>query len=278
MTFNIQAAIAQAAQTTPDMNQAVKGGGGTYTPPPEGIARARFVGYYELGEQLIQVPGKPDQWKPGVRLVFELSGGKYAPKVTDSGPVPIRISIDVSYSLNEKAWFYKIFKQMNWAGKAKHIAELLGSAYLVTIHHKKDDQGKVKYATLKGPAGYSIAPPQQYDALTETTTDIPVDPPITKLGLFLWDYATKEMWDSIFIDGEYEEGKSKNVIQNEIKKAKNFIGSPIHSLLVSGTAEGLELGGGKAPTNPDDPSVGATPQPAVTPPSTGLADPLAGLQ
>jgi hypothetical protein len=277
MTFDIKSAIAQAATTTPDMNVAQKGGGGAYTPPPEGVARARFVGYYELGDQTIKIPGKPDVVKPGVRLVFELSGGKYAPKVTDNGPIPLRISIDVSYSLNEKAWFYKIFKQMNWAGKAKHIAELLGEAYLVTIYHIKDAEGKVKYASLKGPAGYNIQPPQQYDAISETTTPIPVDPPITKLGLFLWGYPSKEMWDSIYIDGAYDDGKSKNVIQNEIKAAVNFQGSPIHVLLSSGTTSGLELGGGKAPTTPDDPSVGATPQPTNPAASTGLADPLAGL-
>jgi len=47
----------------------------------------------------------------------------------------------------------------------------------------------------------------------------------------VWDAATKEMWDSLFIDGEYEDGKTKNVFQEIITKAKNFPGSPIHSIL-----------------------------------------------
>jgi hypothetical protein len=66
--------------------------------------------------------------------------------------------------------------------------------------------------------------------------------------VFLWDYACQEMWDTIFIDGEYEAreaepakdgkparaavpAKSKNKFQLMIKKALNFQGSPMQKIL-----------------------------------------------
>ena len=57
-----------------------------------------------------------------------------------------------------------------------------------------------------------------------------------------------EQWGGLFVEGEYPErkndkgevtapAKSKNVMQNKIKSAVNFIGSPIHTLLVAGGAK-----------------------------------------
>ena len=58
--------------------------------------------------------------------------------------------------------------------------------------------------------------------------------------LMLWDFVTKEQWDSIFIDGTVmrkkedgtEEEVSKNWLQLDImQKATDFEGSPLHDLL-----------------------------------------------
>jgi hypothetical protein len=71
------------------------------------------------------------------------------------------------------------------------------------------------------------------------------------LRLFLWAQASREMWDSLYIEGQYDEkkdektgkviypAKSKNVIQEKIKAAKNFVGSPLADIL--GTEELLTL-------------------------------------
>jgi hypothetical protein len=265
MTFDISSAIAAAKATAPNMTEAQKGGG-TYVPPAAGIVRCRFIAYYELGNHTQKVTGKPDQKKDMARLVFELSGPGHEPKPSDKGPIPERLSIDVPYSLNEKAHFFKLFSVMNWEHKATHIAELLGGEYLAEVIHvaSKSDATKV-YASLKGPNGYTIKAPQYVDPLTATTVRVPVDPAITPLSIFLWNNPSKAMWDSIYIDGEYEEGKSKNVIQEKIMAANNFIGSPIHQIIASGTETGMVLGAS---------------QPQPTPPANAAAqaDPLAGLQ
>lgn len=245
-----------AAATAHNMNEAQKGGGGgDYTPPAEGIARARLVGYIETGIHEKNVgAGKPPVQKPQVQLVFELSGPNHAPKVLDDGTkLPHRITVDENYSLNEKANFYKLFRRMNWEGTATHMSQLLGKPFLVTIKHKVVGEGDKKrtYANIRDDSGYTVQPPRYVDPLSGQTVEVPVDPPISALRLFVWNAAPellKPMWDSLFIDGEYPAkgdlpAKSKNVLQNEIKAALNFKDSPIFQLLQTGGVE-LNLGAG----------------------------------
>lgn len=261
MTNNILAMAAAAAAIAPNMNEAqTGGGGGDYTPPAEGIARARLVGYIETGIHEKNVgAGKPAVQKPQVKLIFELSGPNHQPKVLDDGTkLPHRITVDENYSLNEKANFYKLFRRMNWKGTATHMSQLLGEAFLVTIKHKVTGEGDKKrtYANIRDDAGYTVQPPRYVDPLSNQTVEVPVDPPIIALRLFVWNAPTellKPMWDSLFIDGEYpargeQPARSKNVLQQEIKEALNFKDSPIFQLLQTGGVE-LNLGAsvGNAP-------------------------------
>lgn len=250
---NILAMAAAAAATAPNMNEAQQGGGGDYTPPAEGIARARLVGYVETGIHEKNVgAGKPPVQKPQVKLIFELSGPNHQPKVLEDGTkLPHRITVDENYSLNEKANFYKLFRRMNWKGAATHMSQLLGEAFLVTIKHKVTGEGDKKrtYANIRDEAGYTVQPPRYVDPLSNQTVEVPVDPPISALRLFVWNAPTellKPMWDSLFIDGEYpangdRPARSKNVLQEEIKAALNFKQSPIWEVLQTGGVE-LSLG------------------------------------
>lgn len=88
----VQAAIAAAAAQT-DMTKAQKGGeGGGYTPPAEGLCRLRFVGYIECGKHHDE---KYNKTRERVKLIFELSGPKHAPKELEDGTkLPHRITID----------------------------------------------------------------------------------------------------------------------------------------------------------------------------------------
>ena len=275
--FNPAAAIAAAAKTT-DMNKATKGGEG-YTPPAKGMARLRFVGYIECGQ-------KKDEWqgqvkiKDKVKLIFELSGPKHQPREHDGNKTPHRVTIEENLSLNEKAWFYKIFKAMNYDGDATHIAQLLGKEFLGEVIHKTSKRGNV-YATLKGDAGYTIRAPFVEDPETGDTRKVPAGPQISETRCFLWDYASKEMWDSIFIDGHYDEEKndagevvkaarSKNVFQDQIKEAVNYPGSPIEEIV---------NGGGLSFEEPGREEVAAEDkaEPAAEPATTSEDDPLAGV-
>jgi hypothetical protein len=245
MAIDFKALGQLAAAEGRDMTQATAGG--DYTPPATGPTRLRFVAYVELGKQKGEYQGKPTI-KEKVILTFELSGKNHQPTVKDDGTKePIRINIEESLSLNEKANFFKLFTRMNHSGTAKHIVELLGNAYKGEVVHKawKDKQGKEHIsALLRGAEGYTVQPARVEDDEVEGGWRVlEVAPAITPLKCFLWDYATTEQWASIFIDGEYPEkkskdgavipAKSKNVLQNKVKSAVNFHGSPMYNILVS---------------------------------------------
>lgn len=236
--FNVKDAVAKAKAQGPDMTQA-KGGGGDYTPPAEGFVRLRFVGYFETGKRESTYKG---QKKVGdtVELVFELSGPKHPARVLEDGTkVPLRITEKMSLSLNEKARLFKLFHEMNHDKSATHIAELLGNAYVAKIEHTKKQIGdkEVVFANLRDIKAPFV---DIVDIESGETTKQPVnvDPPLTELKLFLWDFATPEMWDALFIPGEYDEKKndkgevthparSKNVIQQKIAEALNWKACPV---------------------------------------------------
>ena len=233
----VAAAIAKAAEQT-DMREAQKGGG-DYVPPAAGLCRLRFVGYVELGQHHNEKYGKTQE---KVELVFELSGKNHAPKEIDGKLYPIRIAVRENLSLNEKAWFYKIFKAMNYNGEATHIAQLLGQDFLGTVHHNK--VGDKTYANLRNESGYTIRAPFHED-LEGTVHRVEAGTQISETRCFLWDYCDKAMWDSLYIEGQYDEVKddagkvikparSKNVFQDQIRRAVNFPGSPVAELLSDG--------------------------------------------
>lgn len=248
MAIDFKALGAKAASEGADQTKAVAGGGGDYTPPAAGPGLARFIGYIEIGKQKGTFKGAPTI-KEKVQLIFELVGKRHPPaEATDGTKLPQRVTIEESYSLNEKANFFKLFQRMNYKQDAQHIVQLLGEGFKVEVIHDtwkgKDGKDRVT-ATFKGPGGYTIAPPRKEDEDSETGwVDIAVAPAISNLRCFLWEQADLDQWGSLFIEGEYPErknekgevtapAKSKNVFQNTIKRAVNFQGSLIHTLLLN---------------------------------------------
>lgn len=244
------------AESGKDMTKAqAGGGGGEYEPPKAGFCLLRLVGYFEIGRQHGTFQGAP-VIKDKVQLVFELSGPNHQPKELEDGTkIPHRITIEENYSLNEKAKFFKLFQRLNYKGEATHMVQLVGEAFKGKIIHReyKRKDGKPGVAVDlydKASGTYTIDAPRT--EVTDPDTGMPtgevrvlnVPPAITVPKAFLWDFADKAMWDSIFIDGEYPERKndkgevtaparSKNVIQNAIKSAVNFKGSPIYAVLAA---------------------------------------------
>lgn len=246
MTIDFKAMAAQVAATGPDMTKAVKGGGGDYTPPAAGPCRLRLVGYIEVGQHEKTYAGKDTKREDTAWLVFELSGKNHPVKVLDDGSkMPIRITVKLNRSMNEKAAFFKLFRRMNYKGEASHMSQLLGEAFRGTVVHSVVGEGDKKrtYANLKDDSGFTIQPPRYEDPESGEVRDLPVDPPISEMRLFVWNAEPKflaPMWSSLFIDGTYGEGenqRSRNVFQDEIKAAVNYVGSPIYNLLQAGGLE-----------------------------------------
>jgi len=249
MINKFAAAVEQAAAQT-NMAEAQKGGG-DYQPPAAGLVRLRFVGYIELGKHDKEFKGVVSQ-KPFAQFLFEASGPKHPPREFDGVKTPIMFSERMVKSQSEKAAFFKLFRRMAAGTSAKHFAELLGREYIATVVHNTVGEGAdaKTYANLKDADGvWTIREPfiDNVDPETgeATRTQIKVDEPTVPLRCFLWDYADKDQWDSLFIDGEWEaktddkgkvtqEARSKNVYQNAIRSAHDFVGSPWQQVLAAG--------------------------------------------
>jgi len=219
----LQALAAQdVAESGIDLNEAVKGGGGGRL-LPEGYAFGRLVEYIEFGNQPQEFQGQAKDPALEFTLGFALTGQGYQ---NDDGTPYIVRTYNTALSRNEKARAFKLFKALNWKGTAKSFAQLLGETSLVKIKQvpkSKTDPKIVSRIDLDG-----FLPP--LDPVTRQPYPI-AEAPDDMYRLFLWSRPTKESWDSLYIEGEYE-GKSKNRIQEQILAALDFQGSPLQQLLM----------------------------------------------
>ena len=257
--FDFASIANEVAAVQADANVA-KAGGGSYTPPPKGLARLRFIGYIELGKHVKKITGKPDKTEDQAWLIFELSGKGYEPKVLDDGTkIPFRITVKLNKSLNEKATYYKLFKRMNYEQKATHFIQLLGQGYLGNVGHFEIPANEAGgqptiIANFRDDAGNLTIRPPRIEAMDEVTGDVVVKPlpvaaAISEQRCLVWNAKPEhlgKMWASLYIpEAEASEGddgkeqRSRNVYQNTIKSALNFEGSPIHQYLQSA---GVDLG------------------------------------
>ena len=269
----LQAQANQAAELGPDMNEAEKGGGGGGRLLPEGYAFGRLVEYVEFGSQPREFGGQAKDPLPEAQIGFALWGQGYQNE--DGTPYVVR-PYSFHISRNEKAKAFKLFKALNWKGTAKHFAQLLSQAYLVKIVHVPKDK-----AQPNGPkrsvidlAGF--LPP--LDPVTKQPYPIP-EAPDDLYRLFLWDVPTKDGWDSLFIEGNWEDGKSKNMLQEKCLSALDFQGSPLQQMLggqvaaLPGSPAAAAQPAGALPAAPAVPTQPAAPavSPAAPTPAAALA-------
>ena len=262
----LQALAAQdVAESGIDLNEPVKGGGGGRL-LPEGYAFGRLVEYIEFGNQPQEFQGQAKDPALEFTLGFALTGQGYQ---NDDGTPYIVRTYNTALSRNEKARAFKLFKALNWKGTAKSFAQLLGETFLVKIKQvpkSKTDPKIVSRIDLDG-----FLPP--LDPVTRQPYPV-AEAPDDMYRLFLWSRPTKEAWDSLYIEGEYE-GKSKNRIQEQILAALDFQGSPLQQLLMQSGVTALPTA---APAAPVAAPVAAAPVAvAPTPATVAPAAPAAPL-
>lgn len=260
-----------AAESGIDMNEAVKGGAGGRL-LPEGYAFGRLVEYIEFGNQPQEFAGVAKDPALEFSIGFALWGQGYQ---NDDGTPYIVRTYNTPLSRNEKSRAFKLFKALNWKGTAKSYAQLLGETFLVKIAHKpksKTDQQIVSRIDLDG-----FLPP--LDPVTRQPYPIP-DAADELYRMFLWSHPTKEAWDSLHIEGTYDDGKSKNRIQEQILAALDFQGSNLQQLLMSSGVTALPAAPAALPAGPAVPAAAApAPAPAhvapVAVPAAAVAVPAA---
>lgn len=212
---------------------------------PAGLTLARMIEYVELGLQPQKdYKGKKKADCEEVRIAFELC--KPDNTYIDSAGMERRdvISCRITKKLSSKAKFFKLMKKMS-RGRAeiKHMAQMLGEAFIVEIFHNdvEKDGKTTTYANLfDSESSCNICAPFQQDLITGETKAIPVPEPKEQLRMFLWSNPTKECWNSIFIDGTYtikeasgaEREVSKNWMQETLRSSTAFSGSALEAMLM----------------------------------------------
>lgn len=253
--FNVLAnlnSLVDAAVATQSVDMTQTGGGGGFEDVllPKGDYYGHFVEYVEYGKRIPTNKGKPTG-KPAVlntRVCFIVYGPDGIKKRIRSWYLPVFNS--------ERANFKKLFDRLNYAGDIKHAAQKLGTAWVVPVDQHTSGSGTViniiDYATMR--------PLPKFDPNTGEPIVLPeLDP--DDVRVFLWNNPTKETWDSLYIDGQKEDGTSKNFIQEDIMKAVDFEGSPLQQMLSGGIPSPESL----APSAPSAPSAPQAPQAPVAP-------------
>lgn len=235
----IKALAAAEEATGKDLN--VQQSGGDYTPPAEGVVRLRFVSYVELGVHTSRSAMYGDKTKARARFGFELSGPKHPPKDIDGKKYPHLVFFEEPIGTGAKNNYSKLFKAMvKDYPAAKNFVALLGEAFRGKVSHRKykvGDQERVSAELKTKETGYSITGTLYEDEESGEVKRVKVDAPLTALQAFLWDHADVEQWDSIYVGGQYDDGGSKNKLQEKIKTAENFIGSAIYDALIEAGRE-----------------------------------------
>lgn len=219
----ILALAAMAAEVSDDMNVAESGGGGKLF--PEGYCMARLVEYIDFGSHVQEFKGVAKAAAPEFQLAFALYGEGYA---NDDGTPYIFRPYRMSLSRNEKAGAFLSFKAMNWKKVHKHFAQMVGEAFLVKFETKApSDPTKKPRSILNLKA---TLPP--LDAVSKQPYPIPPARP-EDLKLFLWSHPDLSTWHSFYQEGKYDDGNSKNVVQETMLSATDFQGSPLQLLLAT---------------------------------------------
>jgi hypothetical protein len=257
-----QALAAQAAATSENMTEAVKGGSGGRL-LPAGRCLCRLVEVVELGKHPQEFQGKAKDPALEIQLGFALYGAGYENE--DGTPYIIR-PYSFPVSRNDKARAFLLLKSLNYKGTATCFAQLLGEAYLAEIVHEpksKADPKIVSRLNLKG-----FLPP--LDPLTAAPYPVPA-PRDEDIRLFLWEHPTLEGWKELHIEGTWDDGKSKNMVQEKILSALDFAGSPLE-LLLSGAGLALPATPAALPAAPAAP---AMPTPSAAVPAAPVAPAVA---
>lgn len=248
--LNILNSLIEDAIAVQDVNMLETSTGGGAGVMPAGYAMARMVSYIEFGKQPQEFGGKAKAPADEIKVGFKLFGGEnncYEGRFIST--------FELALSNNEKSGAKALFQKLNWKGDMKHFAQGLGRAYLVPIlvHTNPTTKKESNRIDLK-----QILPP--IDPVSKAMYPIP-EVAVSDLRYFFFNKPTKETWDALFVEGTWDDGGSKNKVQEKILTALNFPGSALEQLL-----SGVVL--------PDTAEAVATPAPAENVAPEPAAEPV----
>lgn len=194
-----------------------------------GTYDARFVGYVETGLHP-QPVYKGEQKDPAkmAQLTFAIVDERrdYGDEIGEQQML-ITEKVALFYGDNSKRTkFFKALKACDGADSLGHLAALAfeGIPCTIYIEGREGERGGQKWVYNNvHPANIKGAYEDRRDPATKKYIRVPVDvTPYEGIHrIFLWDQPTLEAYDSLL-----------GWQQKQIKEALNFVGSPIHKLLL----------------------------------------------
>lgn len=250
-------AIAQTAAVEADLTKVQEFA--ERKPLAEGACRLRLKSYLELGmhKGSVSFPKPREKFK----VVFEVVSKKHLETDGEGKPMHREIAVFGNKGTSAKAGDRKLFNAMNASvgNIYTHFAEMIGKGFAAKITNSVPAKaGDAVYSNLdEGPRDasvYTFTPPFKIDEegdfeLTEDGAKIDIVMPELRgqPQLFLWemdalsDEQIVEMWNDLYIEGEWEAkeaadgkaarpAKSKNVLQEKIMSAVDWEGSRTEGL------------------------------------------------
>lgn len=256
--------IVDIAQNAEDVVDPSSGGGG-FEPPREGIALLRMCSYIELGLYEAEWKGKKKVQKK-VLVEFELLHPDHKIIGADKQFKGYhRIMVRLNKSGYDKSKYMKLFNKMNYDGsvpqtdgKIPALSRFLGKPFMGQVFHSPWKE-KI-YSNIDKDGDFFIGAP--HAPVTDPDTGMPTgtyrDILVPEMNvaprMFLWEAPGMsksnyhEMWESIYIEGEKQDGSSKNWIQEQILSVENIA-------LEGSVAEDLFLEKGALDLKPEDAGV-----------------------
>jgi hypothetical protein len=216
-----------------------KAGGGKWEPARAGVALMRMCSYIELGMYEAEWKGKVKH-QHKVLVEFELLHPDHKIIGKDGGFKGYhKVMVRLSKSGFDKSNYMKLFSKMNYSGsvptekdKIPALSRFLGKPFLGQVFHNV--VGDKTYCNLNKDGEYHIgaAVSPVVDPATGMptgeSTAITVPEMDAQPRLFLWEAPGMSksnyhaMWDTIYIEGEKEDGTTKNWIQELILSPENL--------------------------------------------------------
>lgn len=228
-----------------DMTE-VKSGSGGRGLLPVGTAIVRLASYIEFGKHIQEFNGQKKPAALQFKLGFCIVGGgginkegKPEKYVQEEGNFPFISTFDTAMSQHEKAKAVKYFNALNRVGnKATHFVQKVAEQCIYKLDVGLETRNGKEYNTYDF-TNLQLALDGNFMPLTDANTPKLDD---SHIQVFLWEQPTKEMWDSIHIEGQWEAQKdatgkvtrparSKNFLQETCLSAIDFEGSALQLLL-----------------------------------------------
>jgi hypothetical protein len=242
-----------------------KAGSGKWEPARAGVALMRMCSYIELGVFEAEWKGKVKQ-QHKVLVEFELLHPDHKIIGKDGGFKGYhKIMVRLAKSGFDKSNYMKLFSKLNYSGsvpteegKIPALSRFLGQPFLGQVFHNV--VGDKTYCNISKDGEYHIGAAQT--PLTDEVTGLPtgqfkalVVPEMNaEPRLFLWEAPGMsktnyhQMWDTLYIEGEKDDGSSKNWIQE-------LIISPENLELPGSVAQEIFVEGDVLPFKAEDPDV-----------------------